>query len=101
MSQQTKADPLVGATDSLIALTLATGAVVCADQQRMPLRGISEFLKTRVTPVNASLAAACRVAPSQGSVHRERGLLADLRFLSNDAFHRPQASELSMAGGGL
>ncbi len=36
MSQQTNARPLVGATDSLIALMIAVAAVVWANQQRTP-----------------------------------------------------------------
>jgi hypothetical protein len=40
MSQQTNARPLVGATDSLIALTIVVAAVVWAIQQRMPVGGL-------------------------------------------------------------
>src|ERR1700733_12426150 len=54
MSQQTNARPLVGGTDSLIALMIAVAAVVWANQQRMPLGGLGEFLKIRVTSLNAS-----------------------------------------------
>ena len=53
MSQQTNR-PLVGATDSLIALMIAVAAVVWANQQRMPVGGLSEFLQIRVTSLNAS-----------------------------------------------
>ncbi len=54
MSQQTNARPLVGATDSLIAMMIAVGAVVWANQQRMPLGGVGEFLRFRLTSLNAS-----------------------------------------------
>ena len=47
MSQQTNARPLVGATDSLIAVMIAVAAVVWANQQRMPLGGLGEFLRFR------------------------------------------------------
>ncbi len=54
MSQQTNPRPLVGATDSLIALMIAVAAVVWAHQQRMSMGGLGEFLKIRVTSLNAS-----------------------------------------------
>jgi exopolysaccharide biosynthesis polyprenyl glycosylphosphotransferase len=54
MSQQTNARPLVGATDSLIALMIAVAAVVWAHQQPMSVDGLGEFLKIRVTSLNAS-----------------------------------------------
>src|SRR3984885_4751360 len=54
MSDQTNARPLVGATDSLIAMMIAVAAVVWANQQRMPQGGLGEFLTMRITPLNAS-----------------------------------------------
>ena len=53
MSRQPSTQSLTGATDSLIALGLAVGAVVWANQQRMP-HGLGEFLTIRITPLNAS-----------------------------------------------
>jgi exopolysaccharide biosynthesis polyprenyl glycosylphosphotransferase len=40
--------------DSLVALALTVGAVVWANQQRMPQGGLTEFLEIRVTMLNAS-----------------------------------------------
>jgi exopolysaccharide biosynthesis polyprenyl glycosylphosphotransferase len=54
MSRQPNTPSLTGAIDSLIALVLAVGAVVWANQQRMPHGALSEFLKIRITPLNAS-----------------------------------------------
>jgi exopolysaccharide biosynthesis polyprenyl glycosylphosphotransferase len=54
MSRQHNTPSLTGATDSLIALGLTVGAVVWANQQRMPHGGLSEFLTIRITPLNAS-----------------------------------------------
>jgi exopolysaccharide biosynthesis polyprenyl glycosylphosphotransferase len=54
MSRQSNARSLLAATDSLIALVLAVGAVVWANQQRIPQGGLAEFLEMRVTLLNAS-----------------------------------------------
>lgn len=56
MATRSNARSLLGASDSLIALALAVGAAVWANQQRMPQGGLSEFLKMRVTALNASFA---------------------------------------------
>jgi exopolysaccharide biosynthesis polyprenyl glycosylphosphotransferase len=80
MSQQTNARPLVGATDSLIALMLAVGAVVWANQQRMPVGGVGEFLRFRITSLNASFSVVFAVLWQQcmqalGLYRRSSGLL--------------------------
>jgi exopolysaccharide biosynthesis polyprenyl glycosylphosphotransferase len=80
MSQQTNPRPLVGATDSLIALMIAVAAVVWANQQRMPVGGIGEFLTLRVTSLNASFSIVFAVLWQQcmqalGLYRRSSGLL--------------------------
>ena len=45
MTKPSNARSLLSATDSLIALALAVGAVVWANQQRMPQGGLGEFLE--------------------------------------------------------
>ncbi len=54
MSRQPNTSSSTGAIDSLFALGLAVGAVVWANQQRMPQGGLGEFLSIRITPLNAS-----------------------------------------------
>jgi hypothetical protein len=56
MTKPSNARSLLSATDSLIALALAVGAVIWANQQRMPQGGLSEFLEMRITALNASFA---------------------------------------------
>ena len=50
------------ATDSLIALVLAVGAAVWANQQRMPQGGLKNSLEMRVTALNASFRNSLRCA---------------------------------------
>jgi exopolysaccharide biosynthesis polyprenyl glycosylphosphotransferase len=54
MSRHPNSRFLPGATDSLIGLALAVGAVVWANEQRIPAGGLAEFLRERVTLLNAS-----------------------------------------------
>jgi exopolysaccharide biosynthesis polyprenyl glycosylphosphotransferase len=61
MSQKANTHSLIGATDSLLALVLAVGAVVWANQQRMPQGGLAEFLKMRISPLNASFSVVFAV----------------------------------------
>ena len=56
MSKQPNTRSVLGAADSLIALVLAVGAVVWANESRMPQGGPREFLEMRITPLNASFA---------------------------------------------
>ena len=56
MSKRHYTRSVLEAADSLIALALAVGAVVWANQSRMPQGGLQEFLKMRTTPLNASFA---------------------------------------------
>jgi exopolysaccharide biosynthesis polyprenyl glycosylphosphotransferase len=53
MSRESNARSFLIAADGLLALSLAVGAVVWANQQRMP-GGLGEFLKIRITLLNAS-----------------------------------------------
>src|SRR5271156_3930811 len=53
MSREHNSRLLLNATDGLMALVLAVGAVVLANQHSMP-QGLGEFLKLRITPLNAS-----------------------------------------------
>jgi exopolysaccharide biosynthesis polyprenyl glycosylphosphotransferase len=61
MSRRTNVHSLVAATDSAIALMLAVGAAVWANKQRMPQGGLNEFLRMRVTLLNASFAVVFAV----------------------------------------
>jgi exopolysaccharide biosynthesis polyprenyl glycosylphosphotransferase len=54
MSRHPNSRFLLGATDSLIGLALAVGAVVWANEQRIPAGGLAEFLRIRITLLNAS-----------------------------------------------
>jgi exopolysaccharide biosynthesis polyprenyl glycosylphosphotransferase len=54
MSRHPNSRFLLGATDSLIGLALAVGAVVWANEQRIPPGGLGEFLRIRITLLNAS-----------------------------------------------
>jgi hypothetical protein len=54
MSRHPNSRFLLGATDSLIGLALAVGAVVWANEQRIPPGGLAEFLRIRITLLNAS-----------------------------------------------
>jgi exopolysaccharide biosynthesis polyprenyl glycosylphosphotransferase len=56
MSKQPYTRSVLGAADSLIALVLVVGAVVWANERRMPQGGLGEFLEMRITPLNASFA---------------------------------------------
>jgi exopolysaccharide biosynthesis polyprenyl glycosylphosphotransferase len=56
MLRQSSGRSLLSAIESLIALALVVGAVVWANEQRMPQGGVSQFLEQRITPVNASFA---------------------------------------------
>jgi exopolysaccharide biosynthesis polyprenyl glycosylphosphotransferase len=56
MAKQPYMRSVLGAADSLIALALAVGAVVWANEGRMPQGGLGEFLEMRITPLNASFA---------------------------------------------
>ena len=48
MTKPSNVCSLLSATDSLIALALAVGAVIWVDQQRMPQGGLSEFLENAI-----------------------------------------------------
>src|ERR1700761_3279550 len=54
MSRHPNSRFLLGATDSLIGLALAVGAVVWANEQRIPGGGLGHFLAVRVTLLNLS-----------------------------------------------
>jgi exopolysaccharide biosynthesis polyprenyl glycosylphosphotransferase len=54
MSRNPNSRFLLGATDSLIGLALAVGAVVWANERRIPPGGLGEFLKIRITLLNVS-----------------------------------------------
>lgn len=54
MSREHNSRLLLNVTDGLMALVLAVGAVILANQQNMPQGGLGEFLKLRITPLNAS-----------------------------------------------
>jgi exopolysaccharide biosynthesis polyprenyl glycosylphosphotransferase len=80
MPRESNASSLLRATDSLIALVLVVGAVVWANQQRMPEGGLTEFLELRVTLLNASFSIVFAVLWQQcmqalGLYHRFDALL--------------------------
>ena len=80
MSRRTNVHSLVAAADSAIALMLAVGAAVWANKQRMPQGGLNEFLRMRVTLLNASFSVVFAVLWQQcmeglGLYRRFAGLL--------------------------